>query len=832
MPKLGASHTALMRTVLRLGEGGGPQRVPSLMRAACTPPNRHPSLRHLVSGIWLALFLVPAAAMSVRAEQPVVFDTDSFRVQISHDGLLRSLVGKPGGIDYARIDPPAPVAVVYRGGQSAPVSEGKYAAATGRWEYRGGESFASTRAVFSKDELKIDFGKANVTAVYHVSAFPHFLVFELTGLTGEPIDRIDLIRLNITGLPRVGTWINLARSEDFAVCLCAGNVATHAEADVDGADVSLRAIAEKEPGLVGAVAVLLACPNPDTTFLDAMSAVERELHLPPGADNRRKPGQRLSYLWPTDPTPDNIEQYIEVAKRGGFRMILFSYTAFSSGAGHFEWKPSFPGGMVDLRRMTDSIRGAGLKVGLHLHYSKAHRKDAYVTPVPDPRLHIVRQFTLAADVDADAETIPVEQDPEGCTLDDERRILRAGRELIYYTNYRTAPYYAFTGCQRGYLGTTAGVHQKGNPAGLLNVDTWPSFVRFDQTTDIQDEVAGRIAAIFRETGPYEMVYFDGAEDVHGPFWYNVALAQERVFRQLDVLPTVTEAPHYTNFSWHMITRSNAYDTVAPADGMKDFCRLMPCPTAAARVNDFSRVDFGWLGRFGKSKAGCAGPDVLEYIVSRAAAWDCPISLKVTLKGIASHPRRDDCFAVLKTWEDARLANALTKSQIESLKNVPPEAAEYVSCYRQREIWENCRDGVNLTRAQKMLLSDRREHHLFTNEQGQYELVLIEEIPNVAGGAVKAYCFHRASRPRDTYILLWAVEGEVVLRLPVSPRQLSAMRPFGNAIQMQGQTDTTLVEVGGRMYLVLPDSDFGQVERLLGQARVVGGASAGGAGEHE
>lgn len=52
-----------------------------------------------------------------------------------------------------------------------------------------------------------------------------------------------------------------------------------------------------------------------------------------------------------------------------------------------------------------------------------------------------------------------------------------------------------------------------------------------------------------------------------------------------------------------------------AGNMKDFCRLMPCPTAAERVKDFSRIDFGWLGRFGGDAEGCPGPDVFEYVAS-------------------------------------------------------------------------------------------------------------------------------------------------------------------------------------------------------------------------
>jgi hypothetical protein len=49
--------------------------------------------------------------------------------------------------------------------------------------------------------------------------------------------------------------------------------------------------------------------------------------------------------------------------------------------------------------------------------------------------------------------------------------------------------------------------------GLLDVDTWPVFVRFTQNTGIQDEVAERLRAIYEQAG-FHFVYYDGAEDVH------------------------------------------------------------------------------------------------------------------------------------------------------------------------------------------------------------------------------------------------------------------------------------------------------------------------------
>ena len=270
----------------------------------------------------------------------------------------------------------------------------------------------------------------------------------------------------------------------------------------------------------------------------------------------------------------------------------------------------------------------------------------------------------------------------------------------------------------------------------------------------------------------------------------------------------------------MITRSNAYDTIVSADGMKDFCRLMPCPTAAERTKDFSRIDFGWLGRFGASKSGYSGPDVWEYVISRAAAWDCPISLRLDLDEVASNPRRDDCFDVLKTWEDARLANRLSQPQREMLVNVRPEHAHYVRAFQQREMWNRRVTNRDLTDAQHAILADHREHHLFVNKRGQHELVEIDEIPNVVGGSVKAYSFRRAQSPDDAYVLIWAAGDDVNLKLPLGGIRLAVMRPLRTGVPFRTEAGLATISVGDRMYLVFARTKYDQVRQVLRRARSV------------
>ncbi|HPA16305.1 MAG TPA: hypothetical protein PLU30_01065 [Verrucomicrobiae bacterium] len=764
------------------------------------------------------ILAVALALLSVQALAGVTLETDHLRLEIGEDGTLRGLVATQGDAEYASGDGSRAIAAIYRGGHSVSAGEGPHAAVTGRWIYEGGSRSDATRVRQQGDRLMIDFGGADVRATYRVIRTGGYLAFELLELDGGPVDRIEFPRLSVRRLPKLGQWVDLVSDDQFGVCLCAGSLNTDIEMLPEEGRVRMVAAAEATVGFPGAVAVLFGCRDPKDNFLDAMANVERDFLLPPGVAFRRSPLQRLSYLWASRPDPRNIDQYIRWAKLSGFRMIMLSYRAFSKGAGHFEWNDRFPNGMADLRTVTGAIRAAGLRIGLHIHYSKASKVDPYVSPVPDDRLHAIRAFALSDNVTADATTVSVREDPAGCTLDKGRRILKLGKELIEYEGYSSGAPFQFTGCRRGHLGTRAAPQAAGTKLGLLDVDTWPDFIRLDQNTDIQDEVARRLADIYRESGPYDMVYFDGAEDVHEPFWYHAASAQYRVFRLLDPPPTVCEAAHYTHFGWHMMSRANAYDNIAAPEGMKDFCRLMPCPTAAARALDFSRIDFGWLGRFGRTKLGCAGPDVYEYVASRAAGWDCPISLNASLEEFQSNPRAEDCLGSIKTWEDARLGDRITDDARRRLRNVSPEDARYVPCYEQRAIYQNCRENRNLTGSQRRILADRREHHLFVNEEGRHELVEIEEVVGVAEGAVKAFLFHRAAKPEDTWVLCWAVEGEIRLRM--SGRAAVVMRPFGKILPCARDGGCFDVSVGPRTYLILADTGAGQARDLLCGARAI------------
>ena len=341
-------------------------------------------------------------------------------------------------------------------------------------------------------------------------------------------------------------------------------------------------------------------------------------------------------------------------------------------------------------------------------------------------------------------------------------MLKMGTEIISYEKYTTTPPYQFLYCKRGALNTTPEKQKKGAMLGLLDIDFWPIFVRFNQNTDIQEEVAERVANIVDECG-FRFIYYDGAEDVNRPYWYNVTKAQLAVFDALKTKSIFAEGAQKSHFGWHILTRGNAFDTFRPED-TKIATRKYPIEAIKMISNDFSSIDFGWINYDvpGDETIG-SQPDMFEYITSRAAAWNSIISLAGNLNNLKNHPRTDDNLEVIRRWEEVRATDYLTEEQKESLKN------------------------------------EMQEHILLIDEKGDFELRPYEQIVDVAGGNknVRAFIFERNNK---TWIVYWHISGEGSLALSVNSDKMSLFEELGKEIPFNKNNGNITIPVGDRRYI--------------------------------
>ncbi len=601
-------------------------------------------------------------------------------------------------------------------------------------------------------------------------------------LDKTPIEDLVFLQLPIRARKHFGQWLNVVWDDEVAVNLLAVNPWCRIDAQPRGGYRILRAGAEERVKTLGVSAALIAAPTSE--LLDRVAEVENDFNLPRGVESRRRKEHLYSYYWAARATPGNIDRHIAYARQGGFPMLLISYLDFSRTAGHFPWRPEYPRGIEDLREVVGKVKAAGLIPGLHIHYSKAHKTDAYVSGKADRRLNVTRAFTLAEPLGEAATSIAVEENPFGVTLDDERRFLKIGSELVTYENYTTTPPYRFIGCKRGQLGTTPTAYDSGLMFGVLDVDTCPTvFVRFNQNTTIQREVAKRIADFYK--AGFEFVYFDGAEDVHPPFWFTTSWAQWEVWQALDRPPILAAGAQRAHFNWHIMSRANAYDTQLP-ETMKAAARAYQEIQAPRTAEDFTGIDFGWMGYAapGTRTVGTQ-PDMVEYVVARAAGWDCPFSLYAEpLAALDAHPRTPDNLEVMNRWQQAVIGQMLTAEQ------------------------------------KAMLRDPTREHILLRSERGGIELLPYEQIPGVSDPSrpVSAFAFERAG---TVWVVYWHMNGQGRLVLPLAAPGLRLWEePGGNKVVFARNGGGVVLPLAGRRYLECAGLSRTEAVRAFQNSKVI------------
>ncbi len=639
------------------------------------------------------------------------------------------------------------------------------------------------------DTLFVGFARLDYIAVISLKIERDYVGFRLERFVQKQkelgvkletrIDETTFLQLPVRNRQHFGEWLNVCWDGTVAINLLGTDVHTRIDDIPEKGYHIMRAGSVREVQLTHVGAALIVAPS--QRILDRVDAVERDFHLPRGVQSRRQKNYQYSYYECRHVTPKNIDEHIHYARMGGFKMMVIYYTDFAKSMGHFPWRKEYSKGMADLKYVTRKIKEAGMIPGLHVHYNKAQINDPYVTPVPDPRLNLRKMFTLSEAIDDTNTVIKVEESPRDITLQDGRRLLKIGKEIVEYAGYTTKRPYQFTGCIRGFLNTRPSGYEKGFKFGLLDVDNWPIFIRFDQRTSIQDEVADRIAKIVKEAG-FRFIYFDGAEDVNRPFWFNVPLAQKRLYDKLEPKPLFSEGACKTHFSWHILSRGNAFDTFKPKE-IKRAVNRWYLLAAKYNADNFTAVNFGWIGYTppGKETIGLQ-PDMVEYIAAHAVGWDSPWSLIGELAKLKSHPRTPDNLEISKRWENARLAGFFTKEQKEQLRKA------------------------------------NKEFILLINEKGKYELHSCRQVKNLAGHNphIRAFLFQRNKK---SWVVYWHTCGEAGLKIPVQGSHITLFKRPGVKLKISKVKDGIVLPVGCRRFIAsdLPEE---KLEKLLSQATVI------------
>lgn len=736
----------------------------------------------------------------------IVLETQYCRLTIGDDCLVRSLVLKQTGEELADAKEELPFFSVT---QDRPFNnEIKLSHPNKHTVYRG------TRLRREGDALIVGFETAPYEARVSVREAGRYLSFTLEDFIVKPSDygglcmtpppaaEFRLIELPVREGEGFGEWLNVSWHKNAAVCVLATSPHARIDSERRGLGRIMTADAVRGIKLRGCGAAVIAAPKRE--FLRAIDDLERDYGLPRGAKGRRNAKRFLDNTFFTaDINPGNVDAYLDCISRCGFRKMQIYYTAIFreeegySLAGNYDYRPEYPNGKEDLRKMLEKIRAAGILPGIHFLQTHIGLKSRYVSMQTDHRINLTQRFTLARPVGAEDSDIYVEENTEGAEMHPRRRVLRFGGELISYEGHTGEYPYRFTGCRRGAFGTTVSMHPAGEIGGILDISEFGGTSAYiDQNTDLQDEIAAKLADAY-DAG-FGFIYFDGSEGANIPYEYHVPNAQYRVLKHLGSEPLFTEGAAKAHFSWHFLTRGNAFDIFAP-DLFKSAIDSYPAEEAPRMRLDLTCVDFGWwnirlpgtpsgtyeyqkkLFRDERDSLCGTQADHFEYGAARAAGWDCPVTIQFDLETLAKHPRRDDLLEVLRRWQALRDGGYLGKKEKEFLR----------------------KPGNEVT--------------LLIGENGTYELAQITRL-DCGDDRIRAFLFERGGK---RYVQYWHVSGEGRIRLNVKAADLSLAQEIAGPWEQasEDRDGSALLPAGAKRYLRFenagadPESAFRETEMV-------------------
>lgn len=295
-------------------------------------------------------------------------------------------------------------------------------------------------------------------------------------------------------------------------------------------------------------------------------------------------------------------------------------------------------------------------------------KDA--SPIPSDSLCYQQRYLLANSI-SPADTIITVVDPkyieeiaswEGHCKN--LNIIKIGKELIYYMGVSDKKPYRLLNVKRGYWHTTASNHNIMDTVSKLQVTINYGYDGLIPNMDLQDKIAEYYADVsyINGLGYYD---FDGQEFLFNNGQGNYSA--KRFFRKMferaakygvpDIRftgATLSEGSWHYQSIWNVGGGKNLYDA--------DTREWGSTTSEGKDLRDVTYSNYFPVGMGGNFpiKANST-PAQYEHIQAISVGVGTTYSLTLNQKDVESCPQKDAIFKVIRTWEDARAANAFPRS---------------------------------------------------------------------------------------------------------------------------------------------------------------------------
>jgi len=356
---------------------------------------------------------------------------------------------------------------------------------------------------------------------------------------------------------------------------------------------------------------------------------------------------------------------LQVTREAGLR-YLYHPEPFATW-GHFPLGDDFPQGRAGLRDAVDRAAARGVMLGVHTLSNFITTDDAYVTPVPDPRLARVGTAALAEDVSPDATRIVLDSPDFFNQLEkDNLHAAVLGEEIVRYRDVAETPPWTLLDVQRGAFGTRASAHRAGDSIGKLADHAYQVFLT---DPELSAEVARNIAGLFNETG-LRQISFDGLEGnrstgmgnygevLFTSSWYEALSPEIRSHY-------IADASRTSHYFWHVYTRMNWGEPWYA--GFRESQTEYRLKNQAYFRRNYIPGMLGWI-RMGPETS----VEDIEWMLARSAAFDAGYGFVTSFEALEENGRSDEILSLLGRWEAARMAGAFLPEQKRRMEDVGNE----------------------------------------------------------------------------------------------------------------------------------------------------------------
>ncbi|HVI47292.1 MAG TPA: hypothetical protein VM802_20610 [Chitinophaga sp.] len=420
--------------------------------------------------------------------------------------------------------------------------------------------------------------------------------------------------------------------------------------------------------------------SPDST---ALTDVIRNIVLSEGL-----PYPTINGKWVKDPVafvPDAMtsgnlnDSIIAYTARLGFRAISLYDQGFlrpnRGNAGYldglsFEKKPiKMTAGNKSHKEFSDMAGKSGIIIGRTPITNSLAPGTLDASPVPSDSLCYQQKRVLVGAL-SPTDTNIIVNDPahleeiaswEGhCT---NLNMIKIGKELIHYLGVSDKPPYRLLKVKRGYWNTVPTNHLTGDTIYKLQVTVNYGYDGIIPNLQLQDKIAEYYADVCRING---LAYydFDGQEFLfnNGHGYYSTKRFFRKMFEQAhkNGVPyirftgaTLSEGSWHYQSIWNVGGGKNLYDA--------DTREWGSTTSQGKDLRDVTYSNFFPVGMGGNFaiKAN-SRVEQYEHIQAISVGVGTTYSLPLNQKDVESCPQKDVIFEVIRTWENARAANAFPR----------------------------------------------------------------------------------------------------------------------------------------------------------------------------